>query len=186
MAAAVVAGVCTLLYTCFICCMWKNIKIGAEIMGVAGQFVATQPRIMITPLVAYFCMIPIVIWFIFTSVFLYSCGWLDIQAEDMFATLQESNEAYWMFWIFLFGFFWIIAYFIAVMQFVIASVCALWYFTYQNSDSPAQATAINRAVKWALKTHAGSLAFGGMIIAVVTMLRFVFEVFAKQQEKITS
>jgi hypothetical protein len=186
MAAAVIAGVCTLLYTCFICCMWKNIKIGAEIMGVAGQFVATQPRIMITPLVAYFCMIPIVIWFIFTSVFLYSCGWLDIQPKDMFATLQESNEAYWMFWIFLFGFFWIIAYFIAVMQFVIASVCALWYFTYQNSDSPAQATAINRAVKWALKTHAGSLAFGGMIIAVVTMLRVVFEVFAKQQEKITS
>lgn len=91
MAAAVVAGICTLLYTIFICCMWKNIKIGAEIMGVAGQFVATQPRIMITPLIAYFMMIPILIWFIFTNVFLYSCGWLAIEPKDMFATLQESE-----------------------------------------------------------------------------------------------
>ena len=91
-----------------------------------------------------------------------------------------------MFWFFLFGFFWIVAYFIAVMQFVIASVCALWYFTYQNSDSPAAHTAINRSVKWALRTHAGSLAFGALLIAIVTMLKLVFEFFAKQQEKITS
>lgn len=153
-------------------------------MGVAGEFVSTQPRIMITPLVAYFMMIPIFIWFVFTNVFLYSCGWLDIQPKDMFATLKESNQAYWMFWFFLFGFFWIIAFFIAVMQFVIASVCALWYFTYQKSDSPAQATAINRAMKWALRTHSGSLAFGAMLIAIVTLLKVVFEFFAKQSEKL--
>jgi len=176
---AVIGGILTLVYTIFICCQWTNIKIGAEIMGVAGEFVSTQPRIMITPLVAYFCMIPIFIWFVFTNVYLYSCGWLDIQPGDMFATLKESNNAYWMFWFFLFGFFWIIAFFIAVMQFIIASVCALWYFTYQKSDSPAQATAINRSMKWAIKTHAGSLAFGAFLIAIVTLLKFVFEFFAK-------
>lgn len=184
-AGMAIAGIFTLIYTIFICCQWTNIKIGAEIMGVAGEFVSTQPRIMITPFVAYFMMIPIFIWFIFTMTFLYSCGTLDIQPNDMFATLKESNTAYWMFWAFLFGFFWIIAFFIAVMQFVIASVCALWYFTYQKSDSPAQATAINRSVKWALKTHSGSLAFGALLIAIVTMLKFIFEFFAKQQEKIT-
>ena len=86
-AAMFVAGILTLIYTIFICCQWRNIKIGAEIMGVAGQFVATQPRIMVTPLIAYFLMIPILIWFIFTSVFLYSMGTLNIQPNDMFATL---------------------------------------------------------------------------------------------------
>lgn len=85
----------------------------------------------------------------------------------------------------MFGFFWILAFFIAVMQFIIASVCALWYFTYQKSDSPAQATAINRSMKWALKTHGGSLAFGAMLIAIVTMLKMIFEFFAKQQEKLS-
>ena len=155
-------------------------------MGVAGEFVSTQPRIMITPFVAYFCMIPIFIWFCFTMTYLYSCGTLKKHEDkEMFAGLEESNTAYWMFWFFLFGFFWIIAFFIAVMQFVIASVFALWYFTYQKSDSPAQATAINRSVKWALRTHAGSLAFGAMLIAIVTMLKLIFEFFAKQQEKLT-
>jgi hypothetical protein len=73
-----VAGILTLIYTVFICCQWTNIKIGAEIMGVAGEFVSTQPRIMITPFVAYFCMIPVLIWFIFTMVYLYACGTPDV------------------------------------------------------------------------------------------------------------
>lgn len=85
--ATAISGILTVCYTIFICCQWKNIKIGAEIMGVAGEFVSTQPRIMITPFVAYFAMIPIVIWFIFTSVFLYSCGSISIEKYDMFATL---------------------------------------------------------------------------------------------------
>lgn len=85
---------------------------------------------MIIPLVAYLCMVPIIIWFIFTNVYLYSMGEKKIEKGDMFATLEESRMTYWMFWVFLFGFFWIIAFFVAVMQFVIASVCALWYFTH--------------------------------------------------------
>lgn len=40
-------------------------------------------------------------------------------------------------------------------------------------------------MKWALKTHSGSLAFGAMLIAIVTMLKFIFEFFAKQQEKLS-
>ena len=40
-AAMAISGIITLIYTIFICCQWTNIKIGAEIMGLAGEFVST-------------------------------------------------------------------------------------------------------------------------------------------------
>lgn len=76
-------------------------------------------------------MVPITVWFTFSMVFLYATGMPAPKPEDMFTRLEETRMAYWMFWFFLFGFFWIVAYLVAVMQFVIAATCALWYFTYQ-------------------------------------------------------
>lgn len=169
----------------FICCQWRNIKIAAEIMGLAGEFISTQPGIITTPFVAYFAMLPIVLWFVFTNVYLYAMGTPVKKERDLFATLEETEQSNWMFWMFLFGFFWICAFLIAIMQFVIAATCTLWYFTYQQSDSPAEKTAIKRSFMWAIKNHPGSLAFGALLIAIVTMLKVVFEYFAKQQEKLT-
>jgi len=33
----------------------------------------------------------------------------------MFASLEESQEVYIMFWVFMFGFFWIVAFIIAIL-----------------------------------------------------------------------
>lgn len=46
----------------------------------------------------------------------------------MFASLEETKESHAMFWIFMFGFFWIVAFIIAILQFTIAATTALWYF----------------------------------------------------------
>lgn len=162
----IASGILTTLYTVFICCNCTNIRVGAEIMGVAGEFVASTPRIMFVSFFAYFLMLPIVVWFTFTNVFLYSTGTPTFEKGEMFAQLEETKEAYWMFWIFLFGFFWIIAFMIAVLQFVTAAICAQWYFTCQQSDADTTVS-VQRGVIWALKYHAGSLAFGSMLIAIV-------------------
>lgn len=183
---AIVAGILTFLYVILICCQWKNIKIGAEIMGVAGEFIATTPKIVGLPFVAYFLMVPFTVWWSFSMIYLYATGDITPHKDgEMFVRLVETQQAYWMFWFMLFGFFWVIAFMIAVMQFVIASTCSLWYFTYQQSDAHLAETGLQRSVKWALRTHSGSLAYGSFLIAVVTMLKFIFEYFAKTQEKLT-
>lgn len=128
----IAAGILTFLYVILICCQWKNIKIGAEIMGVAGEFIATTPKIVATPFVAYFTMVPFTVYWSFSMIYLYATGVVTPHKEgEMFVRLEETNQAYWMFWFMLFGFFWVVAFLIAVMQFVIASTCSLWYFTYQ-------------------------------------------------------
>ena len=100
-------------------------------MGVAGEFIATNGKIVATPFAAYFTMVPVTVWWSFSMVFLYATGEPGPHVPgEMFVTLEETTSGYWMFWFMLFGFFWIVAFLIAVMQFVIASTCSLWYFTY--------------------------------------------------------
>ena len=99
----------------------------------------------------------------------------------MFATLEETQEAYAMFWIFMFGFFWIVAFIIAILQFTIAATTALWYFG-SNSDAPPSVS-VCQGISWAFRYHLGSLAFGSFLIAVVTMIKVIFEYFAKKYEK---
>lgn len=99
----------------------------------------------------------------------------------MFATLEESQMVYWMFWIFMFGFFWIVAWVIAILQFTVAATTALWYFTGHDSD--ANVVSVTTGIAWAFRHHTGSLAFGSLLIAITTMIKVVFEYFAQQAEK---
>lgn len=55
----------------------------------------------------------------------------------------------------------------------------MWYFYGQGgseSDSTGEVS-ILKAIKWGTINHIGSIAFGSFIIAVVTMIRVVFEYF---------
>lgn len=115
MVGGIVAGVLTLLYVVFLCCNWTNIAIGADIMGAAGDFLSSNSRIAFVPIVCYLICLPIVAWYAATNVFLYSTGEPKFVKGQMFATLEESQEVFAMFWIFMFGFFWIVAFIIAIL-----------------------------------------------------------------------
>lgn len=115
MAGACVAGILTGLYVIFLCCNWTNIAIGADIMAAAGDFLARTPYIALVPIVCYLLCLPIVAWYAAVNVFLYSTGEPKFVEGEMFARLEESKEAHYMFWIFMFGFFWIVAFIIAIL-----------------------------------------------------------------------
>lgn len=83
----------------------------------------------------------------------------------------------------MFGFFWITAFIIAILQFTIAATTALWYFGSNSDDTPS--VSVCKGIWWAFRYHLGSLAFGSFIIAVVTMLKVIFEYYAKKVEKMS-
>jgi len=62
----------------------------------------------------------------------------------------------------------------------------MWYFSGEGSDDAKSrgAVSVSLGVKWAFLYHLGSIAFGAFLIAVVTMLKVVFEYFAKKYEAI--
>lgn len=114
LASTIVAGVLTLLYLIFLCCQFKNIAIGADIMSAAGEFVSMNPRIVMVPIVSYCFVLPIALWYAVVNAFLYSTGEPKFVKKEMFALLENKKDTETLFWLFMFGFFWVVAFIIAI------------------------------------------------------------------------
>ena len=78
----------------------------------------------------------------------------------------------------LFGLFWINAFLIGCSQFIIAAAASIWYFSH-TSDTKGKGS-VSTGVKWILRYHFGSIAFGSCIIAIVQTIRVLFEYYRRQ------
>jgi hypothetical protein len=104
----------------------------------------------------------------------------------MLAVIEQTPEATYMFWLFLFGFLWIVIFLIAIQQFTTAVAACEWYFTGQGSDIEGVKEEYSsvKGIKWAFKWYTGTLAYGSFLTPVVTMIKIVFEYCAKQAEQL--
>ena len=59
----------------------------------------------------------------------------------------------------------------------------MWYFAGQGGDAPGEVS-LMKAISWGTWYHCGSIAFGSFCIAVITMIRVVFEYLASKYEKL--
>ncbi len=69
----------------------------------------------------------------------------------------------------------------AIGVFVIASACAMWYFSHgpnDTLDSP-----IIRSYKMVFRYHFGSLAFGSLVLAIIQFMQLIVQVLKKQGEQ---
>jgi hypothetical protein len=76
--------------------------------------------------------------------------------------------------------FWVSATIAALCEFILASSCAIWYFTLgtgQKVFSP-----VLTSIKRAIINHFGSLVFGSLILAIVQTVRVVLEYIRNQLE----
>jgi choline transporter-like protein 2/4/5 len=74
MIGAVVSWVIAALYLCFIGCCWKNISLGASIMEAASDFVSSNLRIVLLPVIAYIISFIFLLFWVFAAMYLYSVG----------------------------------------------------------------------------------------------------------------
>jgi Plasma-membrane choline transporter len=87
-------------------------------------------------------------------------------------------------WIYhLFGLFWVSAFIIGCAQFIIAATCCLWYFTSGGASDDKNRHGLGTGIKWLLRYHVGSIAFGALIIAIMQMIKVLFEYMRKKYEK---
>jgi len=78
-----------------------------------------------------------------------------------------------MMWSSIFYFFWVSAFIVAGSQYVLIVAVASWYFT-TNSDRRGDFS-LMRGYWWLWRYNAGSILFGSLLIAIVLMIRLVFE-----------
>lgn len=140
---------------------------------------------MLLPISVYVICIPIFVWWVAGAIYLYTSGEAVPDNTSFIAAFEHRDETTYMFIYYLFGFFWLIAFCIAVEQFIIAAVTCMWYFSGQGSDDHQSqgSVSITLGVKWAMKYHLGSLAMGSFLVAVVQMIKVIFEYCVYQYEQ---
>lgn len=132
----------------------------------------------------YVALLPVTaIWMVSTT-YLMSIGKPEFVEGSFVAKIVYETHIEYVFWVYLFGFFWVVAFILAIEQFVIGATCCMWYYNSGGDDQQAGGggVSISMALGWSFKYHLGSLAMGSFAIAVVTMIRTVFEYLAKKYE----
>ena len=78
----------------------------------------------------------------------------------------------------IFGFFWIISFLIACNECVVIVSAITWYFsdkTIEDDDGIPGDSDVKYGFIWSVRYHMGSLAFGSFILAIVWIIRIIFE-----------
>lgn len=153
-------------------------------MEASSSFVKSNLRVLWLPILSYLVCVPFVCYWVVTAVYLYSIGEPEFDQSNggvsPFANIIWADQTRYMIWFFLFGLFWGIAFIICVQQFMIAATVCQWYWSGQGNEDNAMSdnphsSSVMKSFCWGIWTHAGSIAFGSFVIALITMIRAVFE-----------
>ena len=121
-------------------------------------------------------MVWLVYWLV-ALIFIWSVGDVKARQSTPFASIEWNETTRYVFWYNLFGLFWVNAFIIGCLQFILAVAVCTWYFTH-TADSGGSAQ-IYRGFKWVVRYHLGSIAFGALIIAICEFIRFLFNYYRK-------
>jgi len=143
-------------------------------------------RIALIPFFAYLINIPIFVYWMVATIFLYTCGtpFYNTVNPSYIAEIKwdERMHVRELLFIMLFGLFWLIAFCIAMMYFVIAATVCQWYMSYNAEGDAKRHADVWKSLGWGMLYHVGSMAFGSFLVAVIQMIKVIFEYFAKKGE----
>lgn len=102
------------LYACFMCCCWKNISLGASIMEAASDFVSSNLRVVMLPILSYIVSFIFFLFWTIATVHLYSIGTAEADPNSPVANIVWDKQNWYIMWYMLFALFWVVAYIICL------------------------------------------------------------------------
>ena len=181
-----IAGIVLLLSAfimlCMLVCGFNQLRIAINVVDASADFTKKTKRIIGVPVFYFFIQMVVFITWLFSMACIWS--WGEIIPES--ATLQ-SKETYfpaghkWDFYgvalFMIFGLFWILEFMQAKTYFITMVAASTYYFdSHKERDGEAN---VSLGFKYAYMNHAGSLAFGSFIVALVQFIRAVFMTLAE-------
>ena len=164
-----------------IICMYDDIQLALTIIEAAAQFIFQTCQVLFLPFIAVIIAVAFFIYWIATAMFIYSIGtfspnYLDPTHPTVAYPIPQitlDNNTTNLLYYHIVALFWILCFILGWVQFVVAASAAQWYFT-SSSDQSGSGSVI-RSTYWSLRYHIGSIAFGSFILALVVLIRFIFE-----------
>ena len=91
-----------------LCCLWSAISLGASVIEACSDFLGANTRLGVVPIVTFVMYIPIFVWWIFGSVYIYGTGEVTYTPGDAFPSSKMPVAETAMFWVLFVGMLWII------------------------------------------------------------------------------
>jgi hypothetical protein len=186
MVGGIVSGICSLVFLCCVWCGFNSLKTAIDVIDASADFLAKTKRIILVPILYFFVTILFISVWLACMLCINSIG--DIVPESFGVQNRnakrtpEENKQVWMIFLFMFfGILWICAFIRAKTSFI-AMVAATTYYFDSNENKEGDAD-VNIGFKFAYMYHAGSLAFGSLIIAIIQFLRIVVMTIAEQAQR---
>eukprot|EP00806_Schmidingerella_arcuata_P000602 Macronucleus_1543.p1 GENE.Macronucleus_1543~~Macronucleus_1543.p1 ORF type:complete len:274 (+),score=130.80 Macronucleus_1543:1-822(+) len=85
----------------------------------------------------------------------------------------------------VFGFCWVLAFIMAMNEFVTIVAAITWYYSDKeipDDDGIPGDSDVSIGMWWSIRYHGGTLAFGSFILAIVWVIRIIFEYISKKME----
>jgi hypothetical protein len=163
----------------FLCCVWCNrnsLETAIAVVDASADFFVATKRIVLVS-ITYF-----IISMLF--VLLWAAGQVCVMSMNTFVKgkgpqdkdMTWDSNVKWMMFFMCFGLLWLLKFIDDKVKFITMVSAATYYFS-SNSEKNGSAK-VCTGFSYAYTKHAGSIAFGSLIMTIITMLRMMIDGFA--------
>ena len=160
---------------CLMCALRKRISLAIGIVKESARAIGSMPVIILFPVLQSICLFAFVIVWMIYAIHLASIGKMHtttIDVNGMIVNIRDfeyDRITEYQGWFLLFCFFWTSQFIIALGEIVLALSASKWFFT-RDKSLVGNKTVLYSVVQ-GLFYHAGTAAFGSLVLAVISMIR---------------
>jgi choline transporter-like protein 2/4/5 len=184
LAMGVVFSILAFCFAIAVYCGFNSLRIAINVIDASADFLAKTKRIIAVPIGYFFVTVIFIAVWLGCMICINSIGTITadtsliIQGKDVNRTDAEDKVFMGLFLFMLFGIFWICAFIRAKTSFIVMVSASTYYFdSHKERDGEAD---VGLGFQLAYMKHAGSLALGSFIIALIQFIRVVVMTIAEQ------
>lgn len=173
---------CAALYLCVLCALRKRIALAIGILKEAARALAMMPALCLLPVIQCVGLVVFFgVWIVYVA-YLASSGEIKTVTYDYagasvsYKEFEYSNEQRYAALYLCFCWFWTSEFIFALGQLVIAAAVVNWYFSRNKAATVLfSPCAVLHLIGTIFKRHAGTAAFGGLLVAIVKTMQVVVQ-----------
>ena len=180
---AIVFWIVSALYVLCLWCNLNSLRVAIRVIETAADYFADTKRIALVPVLFFFVAVITTFVWLYGYICITSIGTITASGSSQSKDVDYGPAVSNMLWIMIFGFFWLMAFILSMNEFVIIVSAASWYFsdkTIPDDDGIPGDSEVWKGFAWIFQYHFGSLALGSLLIAIVWIIRAIFEYVAEK------
>jgi len=187
LACAIILAILASLFGLAVCCGFNSLRTAINVVDASADFLRKTKRILFVPILYFFLNVLVVFAWVVVVACFNSMGEITAETGDFpqfrKCTYAEADKErnYSILLALSFGLLWVVAFNQATAGFIVMVSATSYYFD-SNAEYEGSAD-VATGFHLAYMSHAGSLAFGSFIVALVQFIRIIFMTVAEHAKK---